>query len=108
MIDARRLLLVLFAAPAFAAAAACSTSTGDGARIGSAEQHDTIAELHQRKCGNCHRLVEPSTRPRAEIDSAIGRHQKRLRLTQAEWTAIADYLAPVTVSQANAGPGSAR
>ena len=108
--NVRRSLFVVFVAAVLATSAACSTSMGDRARAESADQHDTIAELHQRKCGNCHRLVEPATRPRAEIESALLRHEKRMHLTRAEWTALVDYLAPVpaTVSQANAGGGSAR
>ncbi len=92
-------LLVLVAASLVAMSAACS-GTRDGARVGSADQHDTIAELHQRKCGNCHRLVEPSTRARADVERALGRHDKRLRLTRAEWSALVDYLAPEAGSQA--------
>jgi hypothetical protein len=96
----RRSLLVLLVAPLLAASAACSTGTRDGARLESADKHDSIADLHQRKCGNCHRLVEPSSRARADIQSALGRHAKRLRLTHAEWTALTDYLAPEAGSQA--------
>lgn len=95
-----RSLLVLLVGPLVAASAACSTSAQHGARAGSADQHDTIAELHQRKCGNCHRLVEPSTRARADIERALGRHDKRLRLTRDELNALVDYLAPETGSQA--------
>jgi len=63
-----------------------------------------IASLHQRKCASCHRLVEPSTRSRAAIEDAMSRHGKRVRLSQNEWRALVEYLAP---SPATSAPGAA-
>jgi hypothetical protein len=94
----RRALLAVVIASLAAATAACASGAGDGTRADSADSHATIAALHQRKCGSCHRLVEPSTRSRATIVDAMGRHEKRLRLSPAEWSALTDYLAPETTS----------
>ena len=101
---ARRSLLALALAPLLAASAACSAGVRDGAPATSPESSGTIAQLHQRKCGACHRLVEPASRTRPEIERALGRHEKRLHMTRDEWTAMVDYLAPASVTQAKTAP----
>ena len=52
-----------------------------------------IAAVHRARCGKCHRPPEPGSHPRAFFEEAFTRHQKRVNLTPAEWTAITDYLA---------------
>jgi hypothetical protein len=53
----------------------------------------TIAAIHAHKCGSCHIAPEPKSRTREQVDAALGRHQKRVRLTHAQWAAMSDYLA---------------
>lgn len=52
-----------------------------------------IATLHRAQCGKCHRPPEPGSHSKAQLEDAFTRHQKRVRLTPDEWTAIMDYLA---------------
>jgi hypothetical protein len=51
------------------------------------------AYIHRARCGSCHRPVEPGTRSREELVIALGRHKKRVRLSDAEWASMVDYLA---------------
>jgi hypothetical protein len=53
-----------------------------------------IAAVHRSQCGKCHAPPAPRSHSREEFESAFGRHQKRVRLTQEEWQAMIDYLAP--------------
>ena len=53
-----------------------------------------IAAVHTSRCGRCHVAPEPNTRTRAELESAFGRHKKRVHLSQDEWQAMIDFLAP--------------
>jgi hypothetical protein len=57
-----------------------------------------ISQIHASKCGSCHVPVQPGTRSRDQIEAAMSRHGKRLRLTQAQWTAMVEYLAPAVGS----------
>lgn len=59
-----------------------------------------ISQIHASKCGSCHVPVQPGTRSRDQIEAAMGRHGRRLKLTQAQWTAMVEYLAPVGSVQA--------
>ena len=51
-----------------------------------------IAELHERKCGQCHSPPEPKTRTRDHLETAFKRHKNRVHLTPAQWAAMTDYL----------------
>ena len=53
-----------------------------------------IASLHTTRCGHCHVPPEPKTRSRAELETAFGRHKSRVHLSQDEWQAMIDFLAP--------------
>jgi hypothetical protein len=53
-----------------------------------------IAAVHRHQCGKCHSPPSPGSHSRAEFEDAFGRHQKRVHLTQEEWQAMIDYLAP--------------
>jgi hypothetical protein len=82
-------------------AAACTTS----ARPVVPASETRIAQIHRSKCSSCHRLVEPATRTRAEIERALERHDKRVRLSHDDWRALVDYLAPSgSSSQAKTTP----
>jgi len=62
----------------------------DGA--GSDEARDVRA-IHRSRCGNCHVRVEPGERTRAELETALLRHRKRVKMSEAEWSRMIDYLA---------------
>ena len=55
-----------------------------------------IAQVHKSRCGQCHRRVEPGTRTRAQLEPALARHHSRVRLNDAQWAALVDYLADRT------------
>jgi hypothetical protein len=75
-------------------ATACTGSAprADGAE-GARTEPAHIVTVHVSKCGACHAPVEPGTRSREDIERALARHQKRLRLSPDEWSAMVDYLA---------------
>jgi hypothetical protein len=51
-----------------------------------------IAAVARNQCGRCHVAPEPRSRARAEVESAVSRHARRVRLTADEWTAMVEYL----------------
>jgi Skp family chaperone for outer membrane proteins len=53
-----------------------------------------IAAVHRQQCGKCHAPPPPGSHSREEFETAFGRHHKRVHLTQEEWQAMVDYLAP--------------
>lgn len=52
-----------------------------------------IAHVWVSKCGACHTRVEPGSLTRAQLEPALQRHRKRLRLTEPEWGQMLDFLA---------------
>ena len=52
-----------------------------------------IANVWLGRCGACHVRVEPGTRSRAQLEEALKRHRKRVRLSEEEWIQMIDYLA---------------
>jgi hypothetical protein len=52
-----------------------------------------VAQVWLGRCGGCHTRVEPGTRSHAELEGALARHHKRVRLSDEEWTQMIDYLA---------------
>jgi hypothetical protein len=59
--------------------------------------HTEIATVHRRKCGSCHRRVEPGALPRATIEAAMLRHRRRAKLTEAQWAELVDFLSATPV-----------
>jgi hypothetical protein len=53
-----------------------------------------IATVHRHQCGRCHSPPSPRSHSREEFETAFGRHHKRVHLTDEEWQAMVDYLAP--------------
>jgi hypothetical protein len=53
-----------------------------------------IAAVHRHQCGKCHAPPPPGSHSREEFETAFGRHHKRVHLTDEEWQAMVDYLAP--------------
>ena len=60
----------------------------------SAPDGPPIATVHRHQCGKCHAPPPPGSHSREEFESAFGRHHKRVHLTDEEWQAMIDYLAP--------------
>jgi hypothetical protein len=53
-----------------------------------------IAAVHTQRCGSCHAPPEPRSHTRASLEDALGRHHHRVHLSEGEWQAMIDYLAP--------------
>jgi len=53
-----------------------------------------IAAVHRSQCGRCHTPPPPGSHSREQFETAFDRHHKRVHLTQDEWQAMVDYLAP--------------
>ncbi len=53
-----------------------------------------IARVWRSRCGSCHVPVDPGTRTRAALEVAFKEHRKRLKLSEDEWVALTDWLAP--------------
>ena len=85
--------------------AACGGTAGAPVSVmavGTEGQGAQVASVWRSKCGSCHVPVEPGSRKRLEIESALQRHRKRLRLSDDQWTQLVDFLAPSQTQQANA------
>jgi len=52
-----------------------------------------IAAIHRARCGQCHVRVEPGTRTREKLTSALEKHRKRVHLSERDWDALVAYLA---------------
>jgi len=74
---------LLLGSPAMACAPAAAPTDGP-----------PIAAVHRHQCGKCHAPPPPGSHSREEFETAFGRHHKRVHLTQEEWQAMVDYLAP--------------
>jgi len=51
-----------------------------------------VAEIHHAACGNCHTRVEPGQRTRAHLEKALAKHHDRVKMTDAQWRLLVDYL----------------
>jgi mono/diheme cytochrome c family protein len=76
----------------------CASSAGAPAPTASdpspqANEGARIASIHRSKCGACHTPVEPGTRSRPVIESALKRHRVRAKLSERDWAELVDYLA---------------
>lgn len=52
-----------------------------------------VAKVWASRCGSCHVRVEPGTRDRAHLESAMTRHRSRVKMDEAQWPALVDFLA---------------
>ena len=89
----KRAVAGLCAAAVAACLVACGGSAGGGGAVVAAADAP-IATVHRKQCGRCHAPPEPRSHTREELQAAFGRHGKRVRLSQEEWQAMVDYLAP--------------
>jgi len=62
-----------------------------------------IATVHRARCGACHVRVEPGKRRRDALALSLARHRKRVHLSEAQWSALLDYLAPEGPRDGSAG-----
>jgi hypothetical protein len=69
-----------------------STSASFATVTDSAEIRDVRA-IHRSRCGSCHVPVEPGTHTRAELETAFTKHRTRVKMNDAEWSSMIDYLA---------------
>ena len=94
-----------------AAAAGCGSSEGparspvredtpslDSARLSSGalssgEPVRDVRAIHRSRCGSCHVRVEPGMRTKAQLEAAFTRHHTRVKMNDAEWASMVDYLA---------------
>lgn len=51
------------------------------------------AELWSSKCGSCHVPVEPASRSREALETALQRHRRRVRVSDRDWSELVDFLA---------------
>ena len=89
--DRSALALLAFTTLALASVTGCATEPSPQLRAASVS-HPRAAEIWSDKCGACHVPVEPGSRSRQVIESAMVRHQKRTKLTASEWREIVDFL----------------
>jgi cytochrome c5 len=80
------------AAAVLAAIVLCTLATA--CAPASAPDGPPIATVHRRQCGKCHTPPAPGSHTREEFENAFVRHHKRVRLSDDEWQAMIDYLAP--------------
>lgn len=89
-----RLAVVVAASLALVACGGASSSTSTSSPAGVAAHGDpAVAGVWRSKCGSCHVPVEPGSRARTTLETALARHHKRLRLSDAQWAQLVDFLA---------------
>ena len=69
-------------------AAAC----GPDWRLSVPPKYLEVAEIHHAHCGSCHTRVDPGQRTRAHLEKALVRHRSRVKMTEAQWALLVDYL----------------
>ena len=97
------LVIALLAAAASAACASTSTpqpvcaSNAPCAAKASVTSADAdappVAKIWASRCGSCHVRVEPGTRDRATLETALKRHRTRVKMDEAQWGSLVDFLA---------------
>ena len=85
----RAALALLLLVPLLALAACSATPRAESAD----PERAHVAAIHRSRCGACHVPVEPGTRSRDVLLAARARHEKRIRLSEADWQRMIDYLA---------------
>jgi hypothetical protein len=73
---------------------ACAETSVTNAPPAPSAPEPAIAAVHRARCGACHVRVEPGTRTRDALTVALGRHRTRVHLSDAQWAALIEYLAP--------------
>ncbi len=66
-----------------------------------------VHSIYRSRCGNCHVRVEPGTHTRAQLETAFARHHTRVKMNDAEWSNMVDFLASDAPTTAKATAASA-
>lgn len=66
-----------------------------------------VHSIYRSRCGNCHVRVEPGTHTRAQLETAFARHHRRVKMNDAEWSNMVDFLASDAQTSAKATAVSA-
>jgi hypothetical protein len=72
--------------------AACGGAQSGQTTASATPASSAIADTHRARCGACHKRVEPGERSRAEFETALSRHRKRVHLSEEQWAELVDYL----------------
>jgi hypothetical protein len=83
----------VIAAALLASSAACGGGAPRPAATGPAAEHPLAADIAAHRCTRCHAQPEPGARSRAQLERAFRRHVMRVKLDEAEWRDMVDYLA---------------
>ena len=81
---------------------ACAGASGPAPIASSSENPSGAASVWKSKCGACHVPVEPGSRQRSELETALQRHRKRVRLSEDQWSGLVDFLSQSQGLQAKA------
>ncbi len=82
---------------------ACAGSPGPSPLAASSgEGPKSAASVWKAKCGACHVPVEPGSRGRPQLETALQRHRKRVRLSEDQWENLVDFLSQSKGEQAKA------
>lgn len=105
---------LLFAGMSFVGLVACASSATPNAPVASnaqltsaaADAHPGAAKVWRTRCGQCHVRVEPGTRDRGHLETALKRHRTRVKMDEATWVDMVDFLAaePPSTSASAAPP----
>ena len=79
-------------APCTAKTSVTSAERG-GAAAPTAAGAPAIATVWQSRCGSCHVRVEPGTRDRGTLETALKRHRTRVKMDETQWASLVDFLA---------------
>ena len=78
-----------------ALAAACVALWGCGAPAGEPRAVEPpIVAVWRARCGGCHVPIQPGERSAVALRTAAKRHEKRVRLSPAQWDDLIAWLAP--------------
>jgi cytochrome c5 len=84
-----------------------SVASNDASSPTSGANRD-VHSIYRSRCGNCHVRVEPGSHTRGQLETAFSRHHSRVKMNDAEWSSMIDFLASDAPRSAMAAPGSAK
>jgi len=93
VIAAARLAALVSAVAMLAACGAESLSGAESNTGDRASNAPPIASVWRSRCGACHVRVEPRTHSREQLEKALARHRKRVRLREDQWQELVTFLA---------------
>jgi hypothetical protein len=81
------------ASPVCASNAPCAAKSTEATPVDSETPQPAVAKVWRSRCGSCHVRVEPGTRDRATLETALQRHRTRVKMDETQWPALVDFLA---------------